>query len=470
MEGTVAGSARKTAVFLALVLAFFALRAASSSAEVNGQRILSFISLDPSSSEKVGIAVRSVYTGEYLFSHNARKKFIPASNNKIVSSAAALTLLGKDFRFRTEFYAGEGLRDGVVRGGLYVKGYGDPTIDLETLRRIVGQIADLGVSSVEGGIFLDGSHFDDAEYAPGWDPGWVGKSFCPPVTAVSFSRSSAEIMISASMEGLPAQVRTEPEVFPFRVRNRVVAARKASDVTAKFDKRGELRVSGNVFPGREAETVGVSVPDPFFYFGDAMRRVLEKNGIEVGGFVLRGGVPARAEKIFTHFSEPLESVVREYNKESVNIIGESVTKALGAEFYGPPGSWEKGTRAIRKYLREAGVGSGATIVDGSGLSRLNRISAKQIVDVLVGAYRNPEISSEFFDSLSVAGADGTLKERFFAARGRIYAKTGYLRGARALSGYVFGTDGGVYAFSVISNGMGKRANALQTVLLGELVN
>lgn len=470
MKEYVTGFTWKPAVFFTLVLAFFALLATPSSAEVNGEKILSFISFDPNSSAKVGIAVRSVYTGEYLFRHNARKKFIPASNNKIVSSAAALSLLGKDFRFRTEFYAGRGLRDGVVHGGLYVKGYGDPTIDLATLRRVVGKIADLGVSSVEGGIFLDGSYFDDAEYAPGWDPGWEGESFCPPITAVSFSRSSAEITILASMEGLPAQVRTDPEVFPFRVKNRVVAARKASNVTAKFNERGELRISGNVFPGRGAETVEISIPDPFFYFGDVMRRVFEKNGIKVSGFVLRGRVPTRAEKIFTHFSEPLEEVVRDYNKESINIIGENVTKVLGAEFYGSPGSWKKGSRAIKKYLRETGVGGDVTIVDGSGLSRLNRISAEQVVDLLVSVYRNPEISSEFFDSLSVAGADGTLKKRFFAARGRIYAKTGYLKGVRALSGYVFGTDGGVYAFSVISNGTGKRANALQTILLGELVN
>ena len=194
----------KTLILHTLVLLFVFLPAASSHAEVNQKKILSFISKNTSSRKKIGIMVRSADTGKTVFRYNSKEKFIPASNNKILSSIAALSLLGKDFRFKTEFYLGGGIHSGVGHGGLYVKGFGDPTIDIEKLREIAGKIKALGITEIEGGIHLDGSYFDDILYGEGWDPKWRGKSFCPPVTAISFNYNSAKIRISASrVQGVP---------------------------------------------------------------------------------------------------------------------------------------------------------------------------------------------------------------------------------------------------------------------------
>ena len=414
--------------------------------------------------------VRLADTGKPVFRYNSKKEFIPASNNKILSSIVALSLLGKDFRFKTEFYLGGGIHSGVGHGGLYVKGFGDPTIDIEKLREIAGRIKASGITRIDGGIHLDGSYFDDVYYGEGWNPEWFGKSFCPPVTAISFNYNSAKIRISTSgVQGMSANVRTEPVEFPFPIKNRVSTSLRRSGVRAEYNKRNELRISGYVSSRKKAETIELSVPDPFFYFGAALKQVLEKNGIEVRGDIDRKRVPKWAGKMFTHYSEPLDAVIHEYNKESVNIIGESIVKVIGAEFLNTPGSWRSGTYVIENHLREIGLDGSFSVADGSGLSRLNRVSPEDITEALAKAYDNPDISEAFLASLPISGVDGTLKKRFRNLKGKIYAKTGYLEGARSLSGYVFGENGRVYVFSIISNGMGTKVKKLQSLLLQELV-
>lgn len=463
-------SARKTLILPVLVLLFAFLPATSSYADVDRKKILSFISKNVSSRSKIGIMVRSADTGRTVFRYNSKKEFIPASNNKILSSIAALSLLGKDFRFKTEFYLGGGIHSGVGHGGLYVKGFGDPTIDIRKLREIAGKIKSLGITRIDGGVHLDGSYFDDVHYGEGWDPEWFGKSFCPPVTAISFNYNSAKIRISApGVQGVPATVKTVPAEFPFPIRSRVSTALKKSGVKAKYNERNELRISGHISSRKKAETLELSVPDPFFYFAAVLKKVFEKNGIEVSGPIDRRKVPRWAGKIFTHYSEPLGVIIHEYNKESVNIIGESIVKAIGAEFLSPPGSWKSGTYIIENHLREIGLDENFSMADGSGLSRLNRVSPEDITHALAKAYKDPDISAEFLASLPVAGVDGTLKKRFGELRGKVRAKTGYLEGARSLSGYVFGKNGRVYVFSIISNGMGAKVKQLQSLLLRELV-
>ena len=463
-------SGRKTLILRVLVLLFTFLPSASSYAEVNHGKILSFISKTPPSQRKIGIMVRSADTGRTVFRYNSKKEFIPASNNKILSSIAALSILGKNFRFKTEFYLGGGIHSGVGHGGLYVKGFGDPTINMEGLREIAGRIKALGITRIDGGIYLDGSYFDDIYYGNGWDPEWFDNGFCPPVTAISFNYNSAKIRISApGVQGAPATVRTEPAEFPFPIRSKVSTSLKKSGVRAEYNELNELRISGYVSSRKKAETLDLSVPDPFFYFGATLRQVLKEKGVEVTGPIDRGRVPKWAGKVFTHYSEPLATIIHEYNKESVNIIGESIVKVIGAKFLRTPGSWKSGTHVIENHLKMIGLNGSFSIADGSGLSRLNRVSPEDITQALAKAYDDPDISEQFIASLPIAGVDGTLKKRFRNLKGKVYAKTGYLEGVRSLSGYVFGKNGRVYVFSIISNGMGARVKKLQYLLLRELV-
>ncbi len=455
-------------LFLAVAITLFP---SVSHAEINEREILSFISNHIKKKQQIGIMVRSAGTGKTLFRYNSQKMFIPASNNKILSSSAALALLGKDFRFRTEFYLGGGIHSGVGYGSFYVKAYGDPTVDLEAMGKIAREIKALGITEINGGISIDASYFDDNYYGPGWEDDWIGKSYCPPITAVSFNYNVVKLRVSASaVQGLPARITTDPAPFPFRINNMVSTSTKKSGVSAKFDDERHIRLSGFVHPNRKAETLEISVPDPLFYFGVIMKNVFAENGIKIKGDIKRERVPKWAGIIFTHYSEPLETILEEYNKESINIIGDSIVKILGAEFMGTPGTWENGSYVMKNHLRRIGISEDTSVVDGSGLSNLNRVSAEDLTLVLENIYRNRDISSEFISSLPVAGVDGTLKKRFLKLRNKISAKTGYLDGVRSLSGYAYGRGGKVYIFSIIANGgSASTTKKLQELILRELV-
>jgi PBP4 family serine-type D-alanyl-D-alanine carboxypeptidase len=186
---------------------------------------------------------------------------------------------------------------------------------------------------------------------------------------------------------------------------------------------------------------------------------------------VEGGVPRWATLFYTHYSDPLSTIITEYLKNSVNIIGENLIKTLAAEFRGVPGSWENGSSVISEFLNNIGIKDGFKVVDGSGLSLLNRVSPKTLTEVLSYAYTNRIIASDFIDSLPIAGVDGTLKKRFRESdvQGRVMAKTGYLNNVRALSGYVFTKQGDVLVFSILDNGLGWKTKEFQSSLLSELV-
>jgi len=192
----------------------------------------------------------------------------------------------------------------------------------------------------------------------------------------------------------------------------------------------------------------------------------------VEGYVTVGVVPDWAGVLYTHFSDPLYLIIAEFNKNSVNIIGENIIKTLGATIIGEPGTWEKGTQVVSNFLHEIGIKDSFEIFDGSGLSLLNRVSPNAITDVLEYAYNNQVISLKFLNSLSIGGVDGTLKKRFRRSEveGRVMAKTGHLSNVNALSGYLFTKSGDVLVFSILANGLGSKATSFQNSLLGELVD
>ncbi|MGB3728195.1 MAG: D-alanyl-D-alanine carboxypeptidase/D-alanyl-D-alanine-endopeptidase, partial [Thermodesulfobacteriota bacterium] len=213
------------------------------------------------------------------------------------------------------------------------------------------------------------------------------------------------------------------------------------------------------------------VLNPTLLTGNVIKNAIQESGIKVSGPVVADKVPRWANIIYTHYSDPLSSVITEYNKNSVNIIGENLMKTLGAQYRGVPGTWDKGSAVISEFLNEVGIKNGFKIVDGSGLSLLNRVSPETLSDILSYAYEDKLISTDFLDSLPVAGVDGTLKKRFRGSdvEGRVRAKTGYLNNVRALSGYVFTKKGDVLVFSILSNGFGWKTKELQNDLLSELI-
>ena len=457
-------------LFLLLFLLIASSQVAESANDTYATSVAALLNENPSKKGKLGVVVKSLTTGETIYEHNPDKMYIPASNEKIITSVSALSLLGKDYRFKTEFYSGGGISNGVLHGGLYIKGYGDPTLSQGHLGYIVFQLKQRGVKEIKGKIIVDDSYFGETRYAKGWKEEWKDDFYSPAISALSFNYNIIELKVYASKPGNRPAVKIEPNGSNIQIVNKAVTSGKKGALKTTWQNNETIVLSGRIKP-KAIVTLKIPVKDPSLLTGNAIKGAIEEAGIKVSGPVIADKVPRWANVFYTHYSAPLPTIITEYNKNSVNIIGENIMKTLGAQYKGIPGTWDKGAVVISEFLNGVGIKNGFKVVDGSGLSLLNRVSAETLTDILSYAYKNSLISSDFLDSLPVAGVDGTLKKRFRQSdlQGRVKAKTGYLKNVRALSGYIFTKKGDVLVFSILSNGFGWKTKEFQNNLLAQLI-
>ncbi|KRT65690.1 MAG: D-alanyl-D-alanine carboxypeptidase precursor [Candidatus Dadabacteria bacterium CSP1-2] len=464
---------RICATFLVLVLLSSSQIVFSNSNSEYYHKILQSIPKEALSNGRLGVVVKSLTTDELIFQYNPDKLFVPASNVKVLTSVTALSILKPDYRFKTVFYSGGDVTQGVIHGGLYIKGYGDPTLSTQHLETIAEEFKSLGVKEIKGGIIVDDSYFDNIRYGKGWKEKWKGDVFSPPISALSLNYNTFYIKVYPSKPGRIPIVALEPKGTNVNVINKAITTNKGGRLTAVWLEGGKtIKLDGSISRRTPSYTLEITTRNPTLYAGSAFKRILDDAGIRVEGYVTVGVVPDWAGVLYTHFSDPLYLIIAEFNKNSVNIIGENIIKTLGATIIGEPGTWEKGTEVVSNFLHEIGIKDSFEIFDGSGLSLLNRVSPNAITDVLEYAYNNQVISLKFLNSLSIGGVDGTLKKRFRRSEveGRVMAKTGHLSNVNALSGYLFTKSGDVLVFSILANGLGSKATSFQNSLLGELVD
>ena len=464
---------RICATFLVLVLLSSSQIVFSNSNSEYYHKILQSIPKEALSNGRLGVVVKSLTTDELIFQYNPDKLFVPASNVKVLTSVTALSILKPDYRFKTVFYSGGDVTQGVIHGGLYIKGYGDPTLSTQHLETIAEEFKSLGVKEIKGGIIVDDSYFDNIRYGKGWKEKWKGDVFSPPISALSLNYNTFYIKVYPSKPGRIPIVALEPKGTNVNVINKAITTNKGGRLTAVWLEGGKtIKLDGSISRRTPSYTLEITTRNPTLYAGSAFKRILDDAGIRVEGYVTVGVVPDWAGVLYTHFSDPLYLIIAEFNKNSVNIIGENIVKTLGATIIGEPGTWEKGTQVVSNFLHEIGIKDSFEIFDGSGLSLLNRVSPNAITDVLEYAYNNQVISLKFLNSLSIGGVDGTLKKRFRRSEveGRVMAKTGHLSNVNALSGYLFTKSGDVLVFSILANGLGSKATSFQNSLLGELVD
>src|SRR3972149_5787142 len=413
----------------AIALLFFSQIVFSKNSSEYPHRLLESIPREALSNGRLGVVVKSLTTDEFIFQYNSDKLFVPASNVKVLTSVSALSILSPDYRFKTEFSSGGDITDGVIHGGLYIKGYGDPTLSTEHLESIAQEFKSLGIKEIKGGIIVDESYFDNVRYGKGWKEKWKGDVFSPPISALSLNYNTFYIKVYPSKPGRIPIVALEPKGTNVNVINKAITTNKGGRLTAVWLEGGKtIKLSGGRCRKTPSFTLEITTRNPALYTGSAFKRILEDAGIRVAGYIIMGDVPDWAGVFYTHFSDPLYLIIAEFNKNSVNIIGENIIKTLGAEVIGEPGTWEKGTEVVSNFLDKIGIKDRFEIVDGSGLSPLNRVSPNTMTEVLEYAYNNQIISLKFLSSLSIGGVDGTLKRRFKRSdvEGRVMAKTGHL--------------------------------------------
>ncbi|MBN2564872.1 MAG: D-alanyl-D-alanine carboxypeptidase/D-alanyl-D-alanine-endopeptidase [Candidatus Eisenbacteria bacterium] len=424
----------------------------------------------------VAILMESLSTGEVLYERNPDLPMIPASNMKAVTGAAALHVLGPDFAFETVVATDRDARGPTLGGNLYVSGSGDPSLVSEELWKLVEEIRVLGIRRVEGDLVLDAGRFD-ARTTTSAEVGDGDRAYHARIGALSLNFNAIAVYVSpGERPGEPALVRVSPGTSFVDVRNRAKTGRQGGrselSVRRTFENaRNVITVEGSVPSGSGTTVHYRNLDDVPGYFGTVLREFLAAAGIEIGGEVVGGSLPDGTRVLVTHRSKPLALIVRDLNKYSNNFVAEQLLKALGAEIAGPPGTTAAGTAALRAYLSDSGADSVSyRVVDGSGFSRNNRLSPRDLVLVMKRGLSDFSMSYEYAASLSVSGTDGTLKDRmgYPGLMSEVRAKTGLLDGVTAISGIVNTASGEQVLFSIIVNGFtceAWRAHDLEHAIL-----
>lgn len=407
-----------------------------------------------------------------LFSHRAREPLVPASNMKVLTTAAMLELLGIDGQFATDVIADGVITEGTLRGDLWFRAQGDPGLQAPivegdpgvVLERVGRRLRAAGIDRVTGRLVLDGGVFDVVQRHASWPERDFGKPHAAPITA--FSLAGATVTIALGQPGgfgvhgitlLPARsgLRIDDDL---RSGSRAIWGASVRD--------GVLKLTGRV-PAGEIAPQACSVDDPERVYANVLYEGLRAAGVTVGGGVYRvnGGTPER-EALFA-FGTPMGTLVHAINKESLNHAACVAWKALGARYAGE-GSFEGGARAVRAALAKLGVPEEelalCTLAEGSGLGRDNRITARVLVEIHRRVAERP-YRTVFLTSLPIGGIDGSLSSRMKGTlRGKVRAKTGWIRGASSLSGQLVTRSGRRLVFAMLMS-YGANVDGLNSGLI-----
>jgi D-alanyl-D-alanine carboxypeptidase/D-alanyl-D-alanine-endopeptidase (penicillin-binding protein 4) len=434
------------------------------------QYIDSLIDVPEFRSTNWGVLVVDPGRGETLYSRNADKLFMPASNQKLLTGSTALTQLGPEYRWSTTLFARGPVRDGVLAGDLVVRGNGDPSMSahmqkgdaLAPMRAIADSLRAHGVTRVRGQL-VGQSLFTDGQLGYGWSVGDLDESYSAGVDGLYFNEGFTEVVVyGGARAGEPARAITRPaSTYPRLIIRATTTDRLASGATvadtsasravtvAQDSSHTGVLVSGTIAAG-DTEVVEITFRDLRGAYLAALREALNTRGIVVDAETL----PAAAvtDSLFTLRSPTLREVLPFFEKPSQNQIGEIFFKTLALEKTGV-GRADSASRVVSRQLIAWGAPSdGFAVRDGSGLSRHDYVSPRTIVTVLDAMRRSPDFRT-FYEALPIAGVDGTIRSRMrnTAAMGNVHAKTGTLDKARSLSGYVTTADGRMLLFSALCN-------------------
>ncbi len=420
----------------------------------------------------IGVHVEHLESGVTLFSHNPDRAYVPASGQKLPIMGACLHYLGPNYRFSTRFLVeAPPTPDGVIEGPVLIRGSGDPSLNRHGMDFIADSLAAYGITAIRGEIILDDSFFTPEET----DQRLVARRIRydePILSALGYHWNKVEVAGLPELEGERPKLRDEGYGY-FAIQNRTVLRNSGRPyILAHRRPNRRVRIEGRIRADGEERVTRFTATEPALYFGYAFRGKLIERGVNVPGLPRRRtpSDPDLPLLLYRHDSDPMARVVESPGKYSNNWSAEQLLFAVGAHRWGPPGTREKGVRAVEEYLVGLGNPSGSfTIDDGSGLSRRNRLTPRQLVTVVRDLYGQPELRHDFLESLAHSGISGTLERRMRAdaLRGRVIAKTGSLAGVSSLSGVAFPSDGPsgdpsgapsggderALAFAVITNGL-----------------
>lgn len=412
--------------------------------------------------------------GKVVYQHDAEELLNPASNVKLFTSAAALSKLGGEFKWSTDFLTREPMKSSGEVKDLYIRGNGDPLLNTAKLYEVVAELYHQGLRTITGTIYLDDSAFDDERVGPGFDQESSDRAYMAPTGALSLNSNVIEINVYPGQgSGSKARVELEPASDYFDVDNKVVTVRAGDrgrvQVKVKLDgDKQKVELVGRLPIDKGGVQLYRKIDKPDLYFAGTFKELLKQRGIKFKGKVKHAVTPTDAKIFYSAESDPLALAVRKMNKVSSNFIAEQLIKTLGANLKGTPGSWPKGIEAVEDFLEsEVGIPRGSYVMkNGSGLNDTNRFSAAQIVKVLSYMEHRATSAPEYLSSLGIAGKDGTVRSRMEGtdAEGRLRAKTGTLEAVTSLSGMVESVGGHRFLFAMVVNDYPGKHSAVNSAM------
>ena len=443
---------------------------------------------------QIGVKIISLDTNKVIFEENAEKYFMPASNMKSFTVSAALEKLTPDFRFVTSVYAPASPdASGTIRGDLIIYGRGDPSIStafndkdyFKGMNNLAEKIVASGVRRVEGALIGDESYFTGDALPASWEWDDLQWYYGAEVSALTVNDNALDLIVRpGSAIGAPAGVQLLPNVNGVLLVNNTKTSAAGTRRDIGIRRRlgtNVIEVFGSMPLGAGAYTNYVSLPKPALVFVSMLRQLLEQKGVVVTGqtravdaeFRKNAPLPANLVEVTKLESPPLALIAAKTMKPSQNLYTELILRAMG-ESIGDRANqrWtsaDRGIAVVDKFLQEIGVAAGSVLMyDGSGLSRHDLITPSAVVQLYSYMSRS-RFAPVWRDSLTVAGVDGTLSNRFKGTRGEnnVRGKTGTIDQVSSLSGYMTTVAGERLAFSFITNNI--PSGSLRTGTIDEIV-
>ena len=399
--------------------------------------------------DAVALVVRDASGKDTLVSHNAAKSMNPASVIKLVTTSAALDLLGPAYAFKTEFYARGEVRNGMLDGDLYVKGYGDPKLTYERLWAAIRQLRERGVRDVHGDIVFDRSYFAPVVHDSSRFDGKALRAYNVGPDALLFNYKA--ITFRFIPERGAVSISAEPAIPSVEISSRIKLVNGACGdwqerLAPEIEENGLLatvQFSGNFAERCGEKAWNLSLFDHPRYNAALFRTLWSEAGGKIFGKTRDAGVPGDARLIFSIDSPPLADVVRDINKFSNNVMARQLFLTLSAEATGQPGETARSVEVIKAWLKRKGIEAPELVLEnGAGLSRAERISANTLADLLQ-VMSSGALMPELISSLPLVAVDGTMKKRMNGngVAGQAHIKGGTLDEVRAIAGEVVDMNG-----------------------------
>lgn len=418
------------------------------------------------------VCVSNVTNGQVLASYQSNKALIPASSLKIVPTATALALLGKDYRFETELqYSGQ-IREGVLEGNIYIKGVGDPTlgsdqmeetIPLETLMdNFVAAIKGAGIREIKGQIVGDASYLPSAVNSKTWQWNDLGNYYASGAWGLNIHENLYYLRFqqTSKLGATPKIKIIEPSIPAISFTNELASAGKGTGDNAYIygvPYSEERFVRGTIPIGSQLFSIKGAMPDPPQFAASYLEKKLQESGMNISYAPttnLKYKIqPINRTTIYRHQSPTLFEIAQRTNFKSVNLYAEALLRAVGKK-QTSDGSLKASIKASKQFWKNKGMNTkGWFLEDGCGLSPRNGISSKHFVDMLHLIHQDKNLFDSFYKTLAVGGKSGTLRNMFkgTAAQGKIHAKSGSISRVRSYTGYAQTKTGELVAFSIIAN-------------------